>query len=141
MVAPAPARAIDWCDVRTVPLNFGQYDAGTSSPVDTVSNMRVLCLDFAGTRGTWVATIDGGNSGDPLSRFLSSGPNQLDYNLYVDAARTQIWGDGNGGTSVFSRTVTSFFDRVFVPIYGRIPASQTPAPGSYGDSPLVTIIF
>lgn len=141
MVVPDPARAIDWCDVRTVQVSFGQYEAGTPSPVDAVGSMRVLCLNFSRTGGTWVAQIGGGSSGDPANRYLTSGGNQLTYGLFLDAAHTQIWGDGNGGTQVYSRTVDRVADRVILPIYGRIPAGQNPPPGSYGDSPLVTIVF
>ena len=32
-------------------------------------------------------------------RQLASGGSLLDYNLFLDASRTQVWGDGAGGSS------------------------------------------
>jgi len=55
----------------------------------------------------------------------------LEYNLYVDAACTKIWGDGTGST--FIRTGAES-----ITVYGRVPPRQKVRPGAYGDS--VTII-
>jgi spore coat protein U-like protein len=72
---------------------------------------------------------------------MNAGADRLDYNLYVDLPRTRVWGDGTGGTDVVARSVAGIIDRADVPIYGRVSAGQTPAPGSYGDGLLVTVVF
>ncbi len=64
----------------------------------------------------------------------------LNYNLYLDAARTSIWGDGTGGTALFTVAIPSG-KAVNVTIFGRIPAGQDVAAGSYSDSIVVTIQF
>ncbi|RZM31611.1 MAG: SCPU domain-containing protein, partial [Sphingomonas sp.] len=65
------------------------------------------------------------------------------YQLYADPARTQIWGDGSGGSS----TVRSFD---IIPllggsstyqIYGRIPANLSPRPGAYNDTITITVSY
>ena len=138
---PGLASALDFCRVNTLTVNFGQYDSGSPAPLDAVGTMRVVCLNLFNPGGGWVAQIGGGNSGDPAARWMSSGADRLGYNLYVDLPRTRIWGDGSGGTEVVSRTVQGIVDRATVAIYGRVPGSQVPPPGSYGDALLVTVIF
>jgi spore coat protein U-like protein len=76
---------------------------------------------------------------------MLSGLNRLNYNLYFDAAFTQIRGDGTGGSqtggasltvSSASRTATATST-----LYGRIPASQNAVPGTYLDTITVTITY
>jgi spore coat protein U-like protein len=138
---PGFASALDFCRVNTVPVNFGQYDSGSPTPLDAVGTMRVVCLNLFNPGGGWVAQIGGGISGDPAARWMASGADRLGYNLYVDLPRTRIWGDGSGGTEVVSRTVQGVVDRASVAIYGRAPGGQIPPPGNYGDALLVTVIF
>jgi spore coat protein U-like protein len=78
-------------------------------------------------------------------RTLRSGANTLNYNLYFDAAFTQIRGDGTGGSqqggatlTVSSGTRTASTTSV---IYGQIPALQDPAAGSYADTIVVTLTY
>ncbi len=65
----------------------------------------------------------------------------LNYNLYLDAARTTIWGDGTGGTQVYSNANPPNNTNVTVTIYGRIPASQDVSAGSYTNTVTATINF
>ena len=60
----------------------------------------------------------------------------MNYNLYTDATRTAVWGDGVGASNV-SATGTS----VDLPIYGRIPARQTVPAKGYTDAITVTIDY
>jgi spore coat protein U-like protein len=75
--------------------------------------------------------------------MISPGGGVLNYNLYVDPARTLVWGDGTGATATVSgvREVKGrpvFFDYA---VYGRVFADQAPPPGSYTDTILVTVLF
>ena len=73
---------------------------------------------------------------------MASGSNTLNYNLYRDAARTTIWGDGSGGTSFFQVSVLPLLPTSgTVTVYGRIPALQDAHTGSYSDSIVATITF
>ena len=44
----------------------------------------------------------------------------LNYNVYTDAQRTIIWGDGTAGTQVFTENAQPNNHPVTVPVYGRI---------------------
>jgi spore coat protein U-like protein len=71
---------------------------------------------------------------------MVSGANRLDYNIFVDAARTTVW------TSVPVVNASQGCqgqcgNGVYVSFYGRIYALQDAAVGTYGDSVTVTINF
>ena len=67
----------------------------------------------------------------------------LNYNLYQNAARTLIWGDGSPPTVTVSGVRTTRGRPTFYnyPIYGRIFANQSPNPGAYVDNIVVTVLF
>lgn len=92
-------------------------------------------------------TGTGGTQANP--RLLSNGTNTLQYQLYLDAATTQVWGStATPGTPIplsiavsipagllFSTTVTGQ-----TPFYARLPGSQTSAPvGTYNSTLAATV--
>lgn len=140
LATPGLAHAIN-CSVTVTPLAFGIYTPGTTAPLDSVADISVRCV---AQPGSYTVTIGAGISGNQLARTLSAGAgNLLSYNLFRDAARTQVWGDGTPPTFV----VSGSRDRVgrptvnVHPLYGRIYAGQMPDPGSYTDSVVVTVLF
>ena len=125
------------CSISTTGVNFGVYDVFASVPVDSTGSVRYQC---SGSTGNIAITISQGASGTFNSRAMMVGSDALTYNLYLDAARTTIWGDGTAGTGLFTLpNVTG--KPVTLTIFGRIPAGQDVAAGSYSDSVLVTIQF
>ena len=71
---------------------------------------------------------------------MTSGANLLNYNLYVDAARTNVWGDGSGTTFTIANSGTGAAQAVNV--YGRVPSGQTTVPpGGYADTVAVTVTY
>jgi spore coat protein U-like protein len=69
---------------------------------------------------------------------MRSGTATLQYNLFTNAGRTLVWGDGTGGTSV--RTVGASRGQA-LPVFGRIPPLQDVASGSYSDTLVATFNF
>jgi spore coat protein U-like protein len=70
---------------------------------------------------------------------LSGGSGSLRYNLFVDAARTQVLGDGTGGSTHMNLTIRGTLTQAF---WGRIPAGQsTVATGFYSDTLIATISY
>jgi spore coat protein U-like protein len=140
LLVPGLATALN-CTITLTPLAFGLYQPGQAAPVDAVANITVRCV---AQPGTYEVTIGPGLSGDQLARTMLAGPGEiLNYNLYRDAARTQVWGNGTPP----SFTVTGSRPRVgqptvnIHPLYGRVFESQTPDPGNYADNLLVTVLF
>jgi len=124
------------------------YNPVAVLPTDGAGTLTLQCT-WSGSGGaehvTYVVTVSTGLSGTYAAGAMASGANTLTYNLYTDAARTQIWGNGAAGTSVWNgnmnvsngqpvRTATAID-------YGRIPSGQDAAAGAYSDTITVTVNF
>jgi spore coat protein U-like protein len=140
-----PAVAARNCHVKVLPTIFGTYLPAQASPTDTAGSIQLRCVGRPrASQPTFVTVnISGGSSGLAASRFMQSGTAPLAYNLFKDAARIQVWGDGTNGTTGLVQTVPSDQKvvRVEIPVYGRIPAQQDAVPGSYDDTVIVTVEF
>jgi spore coat protein U-like protein len=60
------------------------------------------------------------------------------YALFRDAARTLNWGNTIGSNTVSGIGTGSAQS---LPVFGRVPPSQTAAPGGYVDTIIATITF
>lgn len=134
-----PAQALD-CQVEIRrPVAFGTYEPARTNRLRATGRVRVTCT---GTPGAYVMTLGPGLGADMLNRAMKKGTESLFYNLYVDSARTTIWGDGTGATTTISGSKTrGGRQRVTHRVYGEIPPNQDPEPGDYADSILVTVVF
>jgi spore coat protein U-like protein len=127
------------CQVSGTALNFGgSIDPLLSSgPVDASAALNVVCTN---TTPYTVALSAGMNAGGPANfgaRAMKSGSNSLAYQLYLDAARSTVWGNGSG--SVYSGVGTGSAQSLT--IYGRLPSLAGVVPGSYSDTVTVTISY
>ncbi len=113
---------------------FGTYDPLARAPLDAVGTIAYRCTPPRPV--VWLST---GSSGTYAYRTLRSGAAELRYNLYVDASRTAVWGDGSGGTATDSPTPGNVTRTVAV--YGRIAPLQDAAAGVYSDTIVVTFVF
>jgi spore coat protein U-like protein len=132
-----PSVAEASCSISTTGVNFGAYDVFDPSPVDSTGSARYQCT---GGTDSFTISLSQGSSGTFNPRSMVLGNSALNYNMYLDAARTSIWGDGTAGTSLFMVSNPSG-KPVTVSIFGRIPAGQDVAVGSYSDAIVVTIQF
>ena len=153
------------CVITTIPVKFGNFDTLSAAPRDTIGEITVSC---SGVLSYSVKIGPGNNSGGTFfPRKMAQNGHILNYNLYIDSARTQVWGDGTGTTFVQSVTAA-----VFTPdplqsgasagkkrsakrklnlaagarkdtfnVYGRIPAGQVIAAGKFTDNLMVTVFF
>jgi spore coat protein U-like protein len=63
---------------------------------------------------------------------------ELCYNIYLDASRTQVFGDGTGGSSVY--VPGSNVSKGGFPIYGEIADGQPNLPvATYSDATSITV--
>ena len=139
-LVPEDASAIR-CRISVGPINFGTYMPLTTSHVDVIGQFEVRCQ---AQPGTFAVVLGPGVSGDQTSRTLVSPIGEsLFYNLYRDAARTQIWGDGTPPTFTVTGERTSGGRPTFYnyPVYGRIFANQAPNAGQYSDGVVATVLF
>jgi spore coat protein U-like protein len=114
------------------------YDVFSPTALASTGTVSLHCgwLDF--NVRIYLST---GMSGTYVSRTLDGpGTDVLNYNLYRDAAYTQIWGDGTGGTSYYSNTWPTG-NVINLIVYGRITAGQDVRAGLYSDTVVVTVTF
>ena len=127
------------CAIETRPLSFGTYDPEANASVDAVAQVIYTCNNQAKKIRIEMTT---GSSGR-FDRAMSAGTGQdfLRYNIYLDATRQTIWGEGLFGTEVYQENNPPNGTPVIVPAYGRIPPRQSPPPGQYVDVVNVRILF
>jgi spore coat protein U-like protein len=130
----APVARAAQCTVSTTGLNFGTYDVFSTLNDDITATITVNCTNNA----AYSIGLSSG-SGTFASRTLTTLGSVLAYNLYLDSTRLTIWGDGTGGTGTFSGMGTG--SDVGTTVYGRIPAGQNVAVGTYSDLITVTVTF
>jgi len=137
LIVPASGYAAQ-CNVVTSAMSFGAYDPLSATPADTTTTVSISC----NPKKPQIVTIQisGGNSGTPAMRNLLNGSSVLVYNLFSNPGRSQVIGDGTGGSTTLTRSVdrTSPWN---VTLYGRIPALQVIPAGLYSDSLVATILW
>lgn len=120
------------CSMNVQSVNFGNYDIFSSIALDSTGNVDVVC----DANMNYKITLSSGAGTFGVRKMLYA-TSWLNYNLYVDATMSSIWGDGTLGTA----TVTDKKRAQSYTIYGRIPARQNVYAGSYSDTLVVSISF
>lgn len=136
------------CNASSSALAFGSYDPSRPTASDAQASISVTCtylLSLGTATVAYQITLSPGG-GSYAQRRMSAGGDNLRYNLYADAAATQIWGDGSAGTVTVSDSYQLGFGllgskTVSYPVYGRVPAGQTVPAGAYADSVTVTVTY
>lgn len=129
------------CTVSAQGAAFGNYLPRGAAPVDTTGNIAVSCSGAVGQRVRYSVLLSSGAGGSFFPRKMRRDSNALGYNLYTDATRTTIWGDGNAGTFTVADAyvLTSVSVTRNYPVYGRLFPGQNVNVGSYADSITVTV--
>jgi spore coat protein U-like protein len=126
------------CTVSTNSLSFGNVNTISGANFDQSGGINVLCTN--GTPWEASAGLGAGTGASFASRVMTSGVNTLSYNLYTDAARSTVWGDGTGTTAELAGTGSGSLQTVTV--YGRVGSGQSSVPaGVYADTVSVTVSY
>jgi len=134
----ASAQPSPSCTISVTSVAFANYNVFTTSDYDSAGTVTYRCN--AQTANISIALSDGSSS-TFSPRTLRKGSEVLNYNLYRDAARSTIWGDGTGGTSLYTNANPPNNNNVSVTIFARIPAQQDVSAGSYSDTVSAVINF
>ena len=127
------------CNIVATPLSFGETTT-LSQALMATSSVTVTCvsgapytvmLDAGTTQGATVAARK-------LAR-VEGGDETIDYQIFYDPARAEIWGDGTNGTSV-AKNVGTGSAQSFT-LYGEVFPQQIGAAGHYHDTVTATIVF
>lgn len=121
-------------------VSFGGYNVFSSASLDSTGSVSIVCHGI-GAGDALTIDLSRGGASSYFPRSLSGGSGALSYNLFLDAARTVVWGDGTTGTGHFGPVTPGEGVTATATIYGRIPARQNAAVGVYADTITVTINF
>lgn len=129
------------CLASVAALAFPSYTPGGGAR-NANTAIRVRC-----TRGTaFTVSLDAGSTGGGTfaQRLMGSAAGSLQYNLYTNAARNRIFGDGTAATFTRSGTGAGLATSRTVTVYGQLPdsaANRLAAPGSYTDTITVSVSY
>lgn len=129
------------CNLGVTPLNFGSYNIFSNAPNEAEGFVTVNCdtPDIPLTVSL-DAGVHSGGVFNPRKMKQTTGTATLNYNLYLNAAATQIWGDGTSGTSTWTGTLGGAASGT-ITIHGRMPANQNAFVGFYSDAVIITVLW
>jgi spore coat protein U-like protein len=131
MVLGSPGAQAQNCVLNIGNISFGTINAAAGA--DSTANLVFDC-NVSDPRPLLRVCISIGapGTGDVQNRKLP-GPQSalLSYNLYRDAARTQIWGSINGTLPppALDYPISGGKVHAAIPLYGRVPGGQSGLPG------------
>lgn len=123
-------------------LDFGPQGFSATN-VDHTTDLKVTCTNGSPYSIALDAGANPRTSGDVSTRRMKgietlNADDYVAYNLYQEAARTTVWGDGSSGTVLASQTGTG--SEVTHTIYGRVPTTNHTV-GNYKDTITATVSF
>jgi len=142
-VTLAGAAHAQGCSTSATAAAFGTYQPLAGTTATTTSTVTVTCTALVSLLISYTVQLNAGGSGSFSTRKMAGPSWNLNYQLYMDAGYTQVWGDGTSGTSYVTDgyllgvgSVTKNYTA-----YGRVPASQSVGPGAYTDSITVLLTY
>ena len=133
------------CNVSTPGLSFGSYDVFAAGVTNGNATLTISC-DLNPPPGNadinYTISLSTGSANSFVQRQMKSGANTFGYNLYTTNSRATVWGTSNfsDGYSALATVGGTVVPRNYT-VYGRIPAGQYVAPGSYGSTITVTVTY
>ena len=132
------------CTVSATTLDFGTQtliDIGAN--IDATSTLTVTCTNATPYNVALNAGLNDGGSGINSRRMqIGATADRVNYQLYRDAARTNVWRETPGGGSPDVVTGTGSGDAQNITVYGRVPTGQAnPKIGTYNDTVTVTVNY
>lgn len=130
-------KVVNDCTISASDLSFGTVGL-LNAAVDGASNVAIVCNNNA----AYNVGLDGGAVNSSVAARQMAGAvvptARIDYQLYSDSGRTQIWGD-TVGTDTVSGVGNAGTQNLAV--YGQIPAQSTPDADDYEDTLTATVTF
>lgn len=126
-------------------IAFGNYNPnaapGASDATSTISVTGTLVgIGLLNTIAYTISLSPGSASTLADRRLIGGG--SLGYNLYTDSGHGTVWGTNtvSDSISVLAAVLGVSVTRNYT-VYGRIPAGQYVAPGSYSNTIVVTVTY
>lgn len=145
-LASQPSFALlDSCTVTTTGMAFGAYDPLAAGALNGAGKISVSCkVTIVALLVQYTVKLSTGSSGSYATRTMKNGSVPLTYNVYRNAGRTQIWGDGTASTVFYDSGLILLAvgsNNADIDIWGKVDPGQDQNAGNYSDSITVTISF
>lgn len=134
------AGSVTSCTASASGVVFGTYTPLAATALLANGTVVIACTGVTGNNGITI-DLSPGASGNYATRTLMSGALNLNYNLYLDAAYQQIWGNGTSGSVEGGASITNGHPTATLTVYGAVAAGQDPSPGIYGDTITVSVNY
>ena len=129
-------------------MAFGTYDTMSNAHLDAQGQVSYRCSPHGGSGSsnsgngplTVRISLSTGGAGT-FNRRMQGDRDLLHYNLYTDAQRTTVWGDGTGGTVEYTQRAQPNNKVETIPVFGRVFGGQDVGAGQYLDNVVVTLHF
>ena len=138
------ARAQVSCDLQVPAMSFGSIDILGEMPADrSLGSIDVICRNSGIVDAVVpirIAVSAGSGGIDSQRRMAGPGGSSLEYNLFRDASRTQLWrtsGNLVRAINVGAKQQASLPS----PVFGRLYGPRDARPGGYTDWLTVTLDF
>jgi spore coat protein U-like protein len=129
------------CSATAAALAFPAYTPGTGAQTANTT-ISVKCTKNAPFT---VALNAGATTGTSFAqRLMGSGANTLQYQLYKDAAFTNVFGDGTASTQTVTGTGLGIATANSVQVFGQVldsATNQAASAGAYTDTITVTVTY
>lgn len=127
------------CEITFNNINHGTVTTLASNNDAASAGDNITC-SFADTYS--IALNVGTGGGTYGTRTLANGANTLNFNVYSDAGRTTVWGDGSAGAPALVGTSTGGGTPNALTVYSRVLGGQTGKPeGTYSSTITATATF
>lgn len=129
------------CTMNASTVAFGDFVGQEKQSTGTIT---ITCTGNGPNQPMAIA-LSTGSSGAFANRTMQNGASTLSYNLYIDAAHTEIWGNGQGATHQdnvqISFASAGAQSTITATVFGDLPSQPLPAPGAYIDNIVATLTF
>lgn len=124
--------------VTAADLDFGTKGV-IDANVDQTTTIGIQCTNSTPYAvGLGVGNGAGATTAIRKMTGTGTGAATINYTIYRDTARTQVWGT-TAGTDTVAGTGNGTVQNITA--YGRVPAQSTPAPGVYSDVVAITVTY
>ncbi|WP_424770005.1 Csu type fimbrial protein [Pontixanthobacter sp.] len=133
---PVSGQVVNRCGVRATPMDFGTINPRRTGPIDATATVTVRCTVFQYVQ---IRMDNGQNAIGNQRRMVNGSGEFIEYNVYLNAARTFRWGPAPGGYMLAGNTAG--ISDIGLTAYGRIDALPAGVNGAYSDVVTVSVIF
>lgn len=123
------------CSIGVGSLNFGQYNPFSESNNHTSAHININCLNETDVIVKTTSLLDRNKLRTMKNIQYPEKNDVLAYQIFTNAARDTLFGDGNNNTAVFSGSNKNFT------LYGTLIKKQNVFKGIYQDSLILEINY